>query len=183
MERPVINVTAMGKGAQNIILEYGMAQDAHIVLQTMADMPYILWENRAVEQRHINQRFPGLGRAPEDVRKYIKSRGKMFFAYEEWSTFLNEQDLTFSFGSRFHGNMASFINGIPTLWVTHDWRTKELVEVTHVPALSISDLKGRSFEELAECCLYDQNFWEHYAYMTKNYIRMLEECGIRSTFN
>lgn len=70
VERVVINVTP-GKFGEHKILEYGIKGKKDIVLQAMADMPLVLWEDRAIEERHLKRKFPGLENISADGVKSI----------------------------------------------------------------------------------------------------------------
>ena len=55
------------------------------------------------------------------MENYIKEFGHMFYTRDKWTEFLNKENIQFSIGSRFHGNMMAFSNGIPAMWIVHDF--------------------------------------------------------------
>ena len=64
-------------------------------------------------------------------------------------------NITFAFGTRFHGNMEAFRNGVPALWITHDSRTEELTNYLHLSSIKLSEaIKAKNLEELIEYCDY-----------------------------
>lgn len=74
----------------------------------------------------------------ERTREWLKANVGIFFSYEQWSDFLD--DVSFSYGARFHGNMMALMKGIPTLGVTHDSRTRELCDFLNIPSRPIEEL-------------------------------------------
>ncbi len=90
-----------------------------------------------------------------------------------------ERDYSFSTGFRFHGNMKSFITGIPTVWIMHDVRTKELIEALKLPYIFEEDLDNiNSISDLLPLCCYDKEFEKNYDKMGKEYVAFLEKNGI-----
>jgi len=53
----------------------------------------------------------------------------------------------FSIGLRLHGNMVSFQAGTPSLWISHDSRTQELIEVMKLPYISQTQLNNSKLLE------------------------------------
>lgn len=93
-----------------------------------------------------------------------KEEDPIFFDFYQWDKYIQEQKYTFAFGSRLHGNMMALRNKIPSLWLTHDWRTLELARYLHLPYL---DYYGETFknikrvEELIEYCDYNDLYREY----------------------
>lgn len=182
LERVVINVTP-GKFGEHKLLEYGIKEKKDIILQAMPDMPFILWENRLVEERHLRQKFPGLENiSTDEVYDYIKRYGHMFYTRGDWSDFLLDKKVSFSIGSRFHGNMMAFSNGIPALWVMHDIRTKEMIDAMKLPHTTYQELLKRPVDEIIGQCDYNSDFFKHYNIMGKDYVAFLEESNVEHNF-
>ena len=94
-----------------------------------------------------------------------------------------EQKMSFAWGSRFHGNMMAFSNGIPALWVVHDARTMEMAEAMSLPHVTCEALMEiRSVEESIHRCKYDSAFWKSYKKMAQAYIEFLDENKINHVF-
>lgn len=182
LDRAVINVTPGGDGEYKI-LSYGIQNRKPIILQAMNDMPLTLWENRSIEDRHLQQKFPGLeGYTVNMVENYIKEFGHMFYTRDKWTEFLNKENIQFSIGSRFHGNMMAFSNGIPAMWIVHDFRTKELVEAMELPYIQYRDLSRYSMDEIMNKCEYGHKFKANYISMGRKYIDFLDQCQINHNF-
>lgn len=82
---------------------------------------------------------------PDWFSKYYR----LFRDLEPWKQF-NQEHVRFSFGTRFHVNMNSILSGVPALWLTHDSRTRELVEFAnfpHLPLESVADLDISDIEK------------------------------------
>lgn len=79
--------------------------------------------------------------------------------------------------------MFAMQNGLPTLWVTHDSRTRELTDFLHLPSVPLEMIgKIKHIEKLFECCNYDETV-KHYRGLCDNYIGFLEENGIKHLYN
>lgn len=126
--------------------------------------------------------FQGLDKSHQDIIDYTQKRGNMFFNIADWYKFLKEKQFTFSFGSRFHGNMIALRAGIPALWVVHDSRTRELADTFSLPAINYKQLeKIHNAEELLEYCDYSA-FYRKYQQKCKEYVAFLEENEIAHKF-
>lgn len=181
-ERMILNVTP-GKYGEYRLLEYGIRNKKHMVLQAMSDMPLVLWENRKIEERHLLQKFPGLYNiSKEEVQSYIREFGHMFYTRAEWSKYLEDNKIGFVLGSRFHGNMMALSNGIPALWVVHDCRTKELVEAMKLPHITYEELEKLPMNNIFDFCEYGTDFYDNYSFMGKEYVVFLEQCDIEHNF-
>ena len=166
------------------VLELAYKSQNTLVLQTMSDLPRTLLEGLDIEQRHIEDRFPGLKLQPHELKEYIQSKGKIFYTRKSWSEYLVEQGISFAWGSRFHGNMMAFSNGIPAVWIMHDARTKELIETMKLPYITKEKLLEIKFvEELFDICRYDDDFKESYRNLSLQYIDFLNENHVQHTFD
>lgn len=75
----------------------------------------------------------------------------------EWGQEAAECD--FAFGTRMHGNMVAFKNGVPTVWIHVDSRTQELCEYLGLPGIAKqSFLEDGSLEKLAD--IYESSNFE-----------------------
>lgn len=74
-----------------------------------------------------------ISQMPSDVQDEKKN---IFWDYDVWNEYIQKNNFTFSFGTRFHGNMMALNNGVPALWIVHDWRTLELVQYLKLPYIN-----------------------------------------------
>ena len=74
---------------------------------------------------------------PGSLRQYVLQRLEAFYDAEAWLDFASRYD--FSMGTKLHGNMASFQAGVPTVFLGHDVRTRELADIMQVPTVGLKD--------------------------------------------
>ena len=181
LERTQMTVTP-GNVGETRILEQGIKLNSVWLMQMMTEMPKSAFENETLSPVWVDRRFPQLQVSLEEFGQYMKGNAKMFFKLEEWNHYYEEEGITFSFGSRFHGNMASIRNGVPALWIVHDSRTTELAETLHVPHITIEQFSEmKEPEEMLEHCVYD-DMYANYRSLCKNYVEFLEENHISHRF-
>lgn len=159
--------------------------------RNVANSPYKPWEFALMQigakyhaawcKQSLNE-YPGdliqRGELDPQIADWVNSSCSIFYNCEKWSSWLRENGFTMCVGSRFHGNMMAFQNGIPTLWVDHDSRTAELLELLHLPHVDRSQITDADcLEGLLDACNYD-DFLEHYPELRRRYIRFLKENGI-----
>lgn len=94
---------------------------------------------------------------PEYLAEYYAKRYRLFRDVASWSQF-NSDLVSFTYGSRFHANMASLLSGTPALWITHDARTRELTEFFHLPAMSIEEMLQIPTDEIFDQIDYSSFF-------------------------
>jgi len=100
---------------------------------------------------------------------WIKRQFQQFYDMPSWLAAIKPYD--FSFGTRFHGNMAALQSGVPALWIVHDARTKELCDYHKLPYMLLGQAKNvRSVSEFAEAADYGP-FQKAYA---GNYARLYD---------
>lgn len=181
LERTQITVTT-GTPLESRILEMGIRLNSVWLMQMMTEMPKSAFEGETISPVWVERRFPGLKVSLDEYSHYLKSRSRMFFTIDSWNRYYREEGITFSFGSRFHGNMASIRNGVPALWITHDSRTTELAKALHVPYITIERFaKIKNPEEMLELCDYSE-MYARYRELCRNYIAFLEENHISHRF-
>lgn len=181
-ERCVFNVTTMNP-MESKIISLGMLEKAQWIMQMMTELPLVAFENKNMTDKEFLYSFPEIGISKEKLTEYMRSNAHIFFTYKDWSAFLQENNFTFSFGSRFHGNMCALRNGVPALWITHDSRTSELVNTLHLPSIDYSTLNDvKSVEELLQYCNYE-DFKNKYSKLTENYVQFLNENHLSHKFH
>lgn len=173
----LLNVHGRKRNSYKMI-ELGMKANADILLQVMDELPLTIGGGH-IQKYHLDARYPNGNFTAAQLEDYYKQHGKIFYDGYSWEKYLIEKDYTFSTGFRFHGNMKSFITGIPTLWIMHDVRTKEMIEALKLPYIFHEELENiNSIDELLSRCQYNEEFQRHYRKMGKEYISFLETNGI-----
>ena len=178
----VVNVTT-GNVFETKIMEIAAENSAHWIMQMETELPEKLLAGEVPLHTSLQKAFPGLKMSPEETREYSMKYAHMFFSMEQWTDFLKKEKFSFSFGSRFHGNMAAFRAGIPALWVVHDSRTKELVKSLHLPHIDYNQLnESKNVQKLMEYCDYSE-FYKEYPHLRQNYIHFLNENKLNHNFS
>ena len=144
-------------------MQLGAMLNAGWCMQTLAEYPEDLIANIELDPA---------------IKEWVKKKRNIFFNCKDWKEWLQKNHFTFCFGSRFHGNMMAFQNGIPTLWVNHDSRTKELLEFLHLPYVDSSCVTDADcVSDLIQKCNY-HSFLEHYPELRRQYLLFLKENGV-----
>lgn len=113
---------------------------------------------------------------PHSFIAWLKQSFSQFHDLQEWLDFLSE-NIDFSFGSRFHGNMAALLAGVRASWITHDMRTKELVEHMQLPHMELNAAKMAPLHELIAAADYTP-FEARYPHLYQTVAEYLSEAGI-----
>lgn len=192
MSKPVFNVTGK-RPLETSLLKLGIKADAAWLIQMRTELPQII-EGEDVSLEEVEKSFPGLvygGEIPfeegkisyGEFKEFMLRKGRIFFNMDKWNEFMEKERFSFSFGSRFHGNMSAFRSGTPALWITHDSRTAELVNTLHLPSIGIDRLESiENAEELLELCDYS-DFYRHYGELAREYAAFLNENHIENKFS
>lgn len=80
---------------------------------------------------------------------HFKRNYRLFRSVDPWVDF-NREIVSFTYGTRFHVNMASYLAGTPTMWVTHDSRTTEMVDYLGLPSITLENAKGMTPIEIEQ---------------------------------
>lgn len=116
------------------------------------------------------------GSAPDVSREqlinFMSKRFRLFRDLKPWREF-NEEFIDFTFGTRFHVNMACLLSGKPALWLTHDSRTSELAQTLHLPFLDIDKASTMTIDEIVAETDYSDLF-ENLPQMFSNFNEFLE---------
>lgn len=96
----------------------------------------------------------------------------------QWRNFY--RDVSLSIRGRFHGNMIAMMSGVPSIWITHDTRTRELVNFLNLPNISIENIISLSIEDIvSKYSTYIQNFNTKYSFLYDNYISFLNKNNLQ----
>ena len=72
---------------------------------------------------------------------WLEKQRHLFFNTAQWDAFLQNYD--FSIGMRFHGNVIAMQNGLRSLFVVSDSRTRELTEYFGLPVLEAKEFDSK----------------------------------------
>lgn len=147
----------------NKIFDFAIKTRSHIVIQGEGDM-------KVCEQ---------VGYQNASGEGYVHA----FDNRKDWEEFFLNENISFSTGLRFHGNMMAFSCGIPALWIVSDERTHEMVEAMKLPYIYEHELDNITnpdvFMELVD---YNEKFMEYYKQMGEAYVKFLDENGVEHDF-
>lgn len=117
--------------------------------------------------------------AEHPVRQYFLTRYRLFRNVSDWYKF-NADAVSCTYGTRFHVNMASLVSGKPALWLTHDARTRELVEFMHLPHVDVNaDALQDTTDAAGLTRLMDyEAFFDHLPRLHNNFNHYLESNGL-----
>ncbi len=115
-----------------------------------------------------------------EIHPFYKDCGRYFYSVEDWIRELKKDD--FSMGSRFHGNVAAVLAGIPTLMVNVDKRMVGMNNFYRIPSIDISefdlDKPLEYYVELADYTefnkVYPKRFDNFTDYCKRNGVRLKE---------
>ena len=107
------------------------------------DGDYLPFENNPRLRRFF--RLSGI--STSEYIAWIKQHFHQFYDMPSWFDKIGEFD--FSFGTRFHGNMAALHAGVPALWIAHDTRTVELCDYMALPYVMLAKAaKAKHLDDL-----------------------------------
>lgn len=159
------------------IFEIGMKSNAIYIKQTEKEI--LGFE----DNDNIAEMLPGMEESMYEEVYHYNEQAKLFFSIEEWNNFYENNNISFAFGTRFHGNMEALRNGVPALWITHDSRTSELIETLHLPHISLKKANNVSdVNELYELCDM-QSVYSTYRELCEKYVDFLNENGVQHKFS
>lgn len=110
------------------------------------------------------------------VQAYFANNFKMFRDMNSWISFV-EQNVRFTYGTRFHVNMASILAGRPALWITHDTRTREMAEYFQLPNQRVEAAKDLFPVDL-EGLINFEEFFDNYELISCRFNEFLSLAGL-----
>jgi hypothetical protein len=115
----------------------------------------------------------------DELGAWLREHVRWFFDVESWVAGMRPYD--FSLGSRFHGNMAAILAGVPALNLVFDSRTRELCEHMALPYRFLKDFDGsatmEALYEAADYTVFNSVFARRY----DEYRCFLEKNGLLHT--
>lgn len=109
---------------------------------------------------------------------YVSAKYRIFRDVDAWIAF-NSESIDWTFGTRFHVNMASLLSGVPATWIVHDSRTEELCDRLSLPRVPLQRAATLHREDLSMNADYSQmfsNLQSNFAYFNS----FLSEAGLES---
>ncbi|GGC99772.1 polysaccharide pyruvyl transferase family protein [Vreelandella lutescens] len=182
--RPAVSLTNMANEDERKVLAYAYSQK-HFNIEPVSrithsfynellngsnpDLPYY-WKGIKAKKY--------FGDIEDDsVKKYYLAYYRLFRQVKPWLEF-NKEHVSYTYGTRFHVNMASILSGVPALWLVHDARTKELTDFHGLPSANIEDF-SKYIEKGNVADLIDYTaFYERLGYLFENFNNYLTSNGL-----
>ena len=118
---------------------------------------------------------------PDDVRNLLNNNRKVYFTIDSWNECIRKYK--FSIGARFHGNVVAILNGIPSLILYSDSRTKELSDFFGIPNIGIADFDIHKpieyYYEKADYSLFNSR----YPILYKDFCSFAKKNGLELNIN
>mgnify|MGYP000060588445 CR=1 FL=1 len=160
------------------------------VQQSVAPFVEMLRMNNPYAKSNVRQELPRLLQeaiAPNlefnEFKKFFATSVRIYISVEQWLEEMSKFD--FSIGLRLHGNMVSHQVACPSVWVTHDARTKELTETMALPNLSVEDfIKLDGLPDVKN--FVDPNYQEYgrrRILLRDRYVSLLGNSNVHTTFS
>ena len=111
-----------------------------------------------------------------DYSTFLGEHGRVFFSVEAWSDFI--EDVDFSIGTRFHGNMIALLSGVPAFIIPHDTRTLEMSRLMKIPHRTVTEIGTLDIRDLYDSVSYDE-FTANYQILYRNYVEFLDTNNVR----
>ena len=101
----------------------------------------------------------------------------------DWQDSFVREKISFSFGSRIHGNIMALLSGVPAVVVGFDSRTREMAEFYDIPCIqSFDDIKPKNLYALYESLDYSK-FNNSFEKKYDSFENFLIKCGIVNKIN
>lgn len=117
----------------------------------------------------------------EEFQDYLAAKLRVYFCVHQWLEDSSKYD--FSVGLRLHGNMVAWQAGVPSLWLYHDSRTRELAETMAVPHISYTDFIENcpTVQSAYDRCKFDPDVYtQRRKELADRYCAILRSAEIRS---
>lgn len=109
---------------------------------------------------------------------------KLFYDTTEWRNYYINNEISFSFGSRIHGNIMPILSGVPSLIWCLDSRTREMAELFHLPHLTREELNMKKFDPYdLYINLNYELFNNEFPQLYDNYEKFLVQCNLVKKIN
>lgn len=158
------NMTNYRKPAEQLLMRRAISADNFWVGVTKDDLyRFVVEANRNFELAAVPSNMHFLFEQSEQaitrdqVANYFTRRYRRFSDANSWTEF-NREQVRFSYGTRFHGNMSALISGKPALWIVHDSRTQEMVDALNLPHVTLTQATETSMHDLEQTLNYDKMF-------------------------
>lgn len=118
------------------------------------------------------------GMAIEPFKAWLSAKSAFFLNVEDWMNHCAK--FTLSTGTRFHGNMLAMQAGIPAVFVVHDSRTQEMVDLFSLPHVDMQHIREvKRLDRMMENVNADMNpYLSVRNRLAKTYFALFDKAGI-----
>ncbi len=118
------------------------------------------------------------GMSLDQFKKWLFIHSNYFFDIREWLDYCSR--FTLAIGTRFHGNLLAIQAGVPSIFIVHDLRTQEMVELFNLPKIQCNDVEnGRTLEMILSRVNVDMNpYLKKRQELGGKYFSLLRDAGI-----
>lgn len=155
------------------LLNTFLHHDMHFLAQTESQL--LLMQKGLMSMNEVGN-FMGLKNLPKNIQSNLIDNTVHFDDVDLWKEFL--RNVSLSIGGRFHGNMLAAQMNVPAIWVVHDTRSQEFINLYEFPHIHMDDLPSLSHDEILDEFSYEK-FNKKYPVLYDNYIDFLNNNGIK----
>ncbi len=152
--------------------------DQHDYFEYLYDNRYYSGEDKTI----IRSLIRGLGL---DITQILLSGDvRLFYDTTEWKNFFRDKNVSFSIGTRIHGNIMALLSNVPALLLSSDARTREMSEYYNIPYMDVSfdDYNNLNCYELYEQLDYT-HFNREFPHLFDAFENFLIDHGLVSHIN
>jgi hypothetical protein len=115
-----------------------------------------------------------------NFKRFVAEHFITFFNANSWMDYSKKFDL--SIGTRLHGNMLAFQSEVPSIFLSHDSRTSELVDIMALPKCSLNSLSFISYDELFDKVSFSGIDYDlNRVKIAKQYVDIIRKCGLNTS--
>jgi len=144
--------------------QYALSNNFHIIGQAINEFQDTL------------QLLDIIGIKEDSEKKKIFEKYKFFYNCDDWNSEL--QNIDFTFGSRFHGNIMSVLNGKPALFLKIDSRMDEMCTFLNLPTVEFLYLQKKINIDMLYALADYTKFNKNYANLLENFINFFKNLGL-----
>lgn len=139
-------------------------------------VPSFLTENHLFVEESADNTKNSAVVSRAELTDFFRNRYRLFRDPQEWLHF-NAKIVAFGFGTRFHVNMATMLAGKPATWVTHDTRTRELVNFLRLPSVELEHAAQWTPAQFRKAAQYTEMF-ENLDYLFDNWAEYMAKSNL-----
>lgn len=119
-----------------------------------------------------------------EVHRFYTDCGRYFYSVKDWIDGIKGKN-DFSIGSRFHGNIAAILSGVPALMINVDKRMKGMNDFYKIPSINIKEFDSEKpieyYRDLADYSEFNKIYAKRYDnfvdYCNRNGVYLNEHKG------